>query len=176
MMRRFLLVAPLALALAFAACGGGDSDESPENGDADTTPGAETTTPQPTPTDAPLPSPTPVPDDFVVVQVVSAGEVFAPVRSELVALGESTISHDGDDYTGVSIGTLAAHMEAREGAVVTIEGTRSDNLRLGVIRFTLDELAETTVLTVSETGHLDLASSFVPREQWLTTVTGISFD
>lgn len=176
MKRRFFLAAPLAFALALAACGG-DSDDAPENGDGDTTPGAETTTtPQPTPTDAPLPSPTPVPDDFVVVQVVSAGEVFAPVRSELVALGETTISHDGADYTGVSIGTLAAHMEARDGAIVTIEGTRSDNLRLGIIRFTLDELADTTVLTVSEAGHLDLASSFVPPEQWLTTVTGISFD
>lgn len=174
MLRRFLLAAPLAFALALTACGG-DSDE-PANGD--TTPGADdsTTTPIPTPTDAPLPSPTPVPDDFVVVQVVSAGEVFAPTRSELVALGETTVSHGGKDYTGVSIGTLAAHVEAREGAVVTIEGTRSDNLRLGVIRFTVDELAETTVLTVSDTGHLDLASSFVPPEQWLTTVTGISFD
>lgn len=174
MLRRFLLAAPLAFALALTACGG-DSDDSADNGDA-TQSADSTSTPVPTPTDAPLPSPTPVPDDFVVVQVVSAGEVFAPTRSELVALGETTIAQGGKDYTGVSIGTLAAHMSAREGAVVTIEGTRSDNLRLGVIRFTLDELAETTVLTVSETGHLDLASSFVPPEQWLMTVTGISFD
>ena len=176
MLRHFLLATPLTLALALGACGG-DSDDEPGAGD--TTPGADastTTTPEPTPTDAPLPSPTPVPDDFVVVQVVNAGEVFGPTRAELVALGETTISHEGDDYTGVSIGTLAAHMGAREGAIVTIEGTRSDNLRLGMIRFTLDELAETTVLTVSDTGHLDLASSFVPTEQWLTTVTGIAFD
>lgn len=175
MMRRLSLAAvPLALLFTLGACGG-DSD-SQETG----TPGADgsatSTEPIPTPTDAPLPSPTPVPDDVVVIQVVNAGEVFAPLRSEFLALGESTISHDGQDYTGVSLAALAAHVAARDGAIVTIEGTRADNLRLGIIRFTIDELGETTVLTVTEGGHVDLASTFVPPEQWLTTITGVSFD
>lgn len=181
MMRRLLLAAaPIAL-FALSACGG-DSDDTPANGDngdgtpaADTTPGEENT-PQPTPTDGPMPTPTPLPDDAVVLQAVSAGQVYAPTRAEFAALPQIEITHDGTSYSGVSFATLAAEVGAREGAIVTIEGTRSDNLRFGVIRFTIEELAETTVLTANEGGHLDLASTSIPPEQWLTTVTGVSFD
>lgn len=181
MMRRLLLAAaPLAI-FALSACGG-DSDNTPDNGDngdgtpaADTTPGGDTT-PQPTPTDSPMPTPTPLSDDAVLLQVVSAGEVYAPTRAEFAALPQSEITHDGTSYSGVNFATIAAEVGAREGAIVTIEGTRSDNLRFGVIRFSIDELGETTVLTAAEGGHLDLASTSIPPEQWLKTVTGISFD
>jgi hypothetical protein len=178
MMRRLTLAAaPLALFALIAACGGDSDDTEPGDG----TPAADETspadlTPVATPTDVPIPQPTPVPADFVVLQVVNSGEVFAPTREEFLALPQSSITHGGATYSGVSFAALAAEVGARDGAIITIEGTRSDNRRYGVIRFTLDEIGENTVLTISDAGHIDLASTFVPPEQWLFTVTGIAFD
>ncbi|HMO53833.1 MAG TPA: hypothetical protein PJ994_04950 [Tepidiformaceae bacterium] len=76
----------------------------------------------------------------------------------------------------LTLAALAAEVGARDGAIVTIEGTRSDNRRYGAIRFTLSEIGENTVLTISEDGHIDLASTYIPTEQWLFTVTGVVFD
>ncbi len=180
MRRRFAYAAaPVALMLALGACGGDsdDTDAADPNGtptSADGSPAA--TTPTATVTDVPIPSPTPVPADFVVIQVVNAGEVYSPTGAEFAALPGAEISHGGTAYSGVPLDALAAEVGARENAIVTIEGTRSDNRRLGVIRFTLGEIGDNTVLVISADGHIDLASSFIPPEQWLNTVTGISFD
>jgi hypothetical protein len=178
MMRRLTFAAaPIALFALIAACGGDSDATQPDDG----TPGAEQTadgepTPAPTPTEAPLPTPTPVPADFIVLQVANAGSVYAPTRAEFLALPQSQITHAGTTYSGVTLADLAAEVGARDGAIITIEGTRSDNRRFGVIRFTLDEIGENTVLTVTDAGHIDLASTFIPPEQWLFTVTGIAFD
>lgn len=180
MRRRFAFAAaPVALMLALGACGG-DSDDTntaDPNGTPTSADGSPASAaPTATVTDVPIPRPTPVPADFVVVQVVNAGDVYAPTAAEFAALPGAQISHGGTNYSGVSLAALAAEVGARDGAIVTIEGTRSDNRRLGVIRFTLDEIGDNTVFVISEDGHIDLASTSIPPEQWLNTVTGVSFN
>ncbi len=178
MMRRSLLAAlPFPLLLVLAACGGGSGVAR----DTDSTPGAGETvsgdpTVVPTPTDVPLPAPTAVPSDFIVLQVANAGSIYAPTRAEFLDLAQTELTQGGTTYSGVSLAALAAEVGARDGAIVTIEGTRSDNRRYGAIRFTLSEIGENTVLTISEDGHIDLASTYIPTEQWLFTVTGVVFD
>lgn len=187
-MRRFsFAVAPLALVLLFGACGG-DGDSSPERGA-----GEPTATPtllpidaqrtavaaqdQPQVPDTPLPRPTPVPDDTPVVQVVAGQTRYAPTRAEFAALPTSTVQGaDGKQSEGVTIATLASQVGARADAILTIQGTRVDNLRLGAVRFPLADIAENTVVVMDEDGHLALASAFIPADQWLNTLTGIAFN
>jgi hypothetical protein len=178
MRKRFVFVAvPLAI-LAFSACGGGDDD----GADDDATTTATDATPtlqideQPQVPDTPVAAPSPIPDDVPVIQVSASGKPYTPLRSEFAALPKSTISAGGKTYEGVSLAALANAAGAKPDSLVTIQGTRSDNLRLGAIRFPLAEIGETTVLVMGDNGHILLASSTVPVDQWLKDLTGIGLN
>jgi hypothetical protein len=185
MRRLSFAVAPLALALLLGACGG-EGDDSPNGGDEPTA--TPTLSPldaqrtavaaqdQPQVPDTPIPKPTPVPDDTPIVQVVAGQTRYAPTRTEFAALPTAEIQADGKTVKGVTIATLASQVAAGADGVVTIQGTRVDNLRLGAVRFALAEIAENTVVTIDEEGHVALASSFIPADQWLNTLTGIAFN
>lgn len=185
MRRLSFAVAPLALALLLGACGG-DGDDSPNGGDEPTA--TPTLSPldaqrtavaaqdQPQVPDTPLPKPTPVADDTPIVQVVAGQTRYTPTRAEFAALPTAEIQAEGKTVKGVTIATLASQVAAGADTVVTIQGTRVDNLRLGAVRFALAEIAENTVVTIDEEGHLALASSFIPADQWLNTLTGMAFN
>lgn len=185
-MRRWTFAAaPLALAaLLFAACGGDDNGQAtgddatatPTLSAADAQRTAVAAQDQPQVPDTPLPKPTPVPSDAPVVQVVAGQARFAPTRAEFEALPTAEIQANGKTVKGVTIATLASQVSAGAGTVVTIQGTRADNLRLGAVRFALSEIGENTVVTMDDQGHLALASSFIPPEQCLNTLTGIAFN
>jgi hypothetical protein len=179
-------VVPLALALLLGACGG-DDDGSPDGGD-DGAAATPTLSPmdaqrtavsahdQPQVPDTPLAKPTPVPDDTPVIQVVAGETRYTPTAAEFAGLPTTEIQADGNTVEGVTIAALASQVSGSPDAVVTIQGTRVDNLRLGAVRFGLSEIAEDTVLIMDEDGHLALASSSIPADQWLTTITGIAFN
>ena len=179
-MRRLLLAAlPFALLIPAVACGGDDAEDQPgDNGGesaAETPPQAGEGEPTAVP-DKPLPSPTPIPDDVPVVQVVAGGKQYAPMRSEFSALPKAKVSAGGKDYEGVTLATLAEKAGAAAGTTVTMQGTRVDNLRFGAVRFGLSEIGASTVFMLDSEGHVTLASSSVPPEQWLKDITGIAFN
>lgn len=173
-----LLLAPAAI----AACGGKDdansADASPtptvSEADARRTEVAQGLE-QPVPPDRPLPTPTPLPDDVPVLQVIAGSNQFTPTREEFRALPTATISVGGKQYTGVPLAELAKRASAPDGAVVTIQGTRMDNLRYGVIRYPAADIAAGTVVYLDDSGYPALASTSIPQEQWLHTLTGIAF-
>lgn len=181
-MTRLRLAAAILLLvpIAAAACGGDDdapADATPTITDADArrtevAQGLE----QPVPPDKPLPSPTPLPEDVPIVQIVSGGQQFAPTRAAFADLPTTSISVGGQQYTGVTIAELGRRVAAREAGTVTIQGTRTDNLRYGAIRYPLAEIASDTVLYLDESGYLRLASASIPKEQWLHTIVGIAID
>jgi hypothetical protein len=185
MRRLSFAAAPLALALLLGACGGDDGGSPGGGEDPTATPTlspidaqrtAVAAQDQPQVPDTPLAKPTPVPDDTPVVQVVAGETRYTPTRAEFAALPTTEIQADGKTVKGVTIAMLASQVGAGAGTVVTIQGTRVDNLRLGAIRFALSEVAENTVVTLDEEGHLALASSFIPADQWLNTLTGVAFN
>lgn len=174
-MRRLLFAAPLGILLFAASCGDGTDKADPTptaaaSQEASPSDGSE----QPQVPDKPLPSPTPIPDDLPIVQVVAGTNGFRPTRQEFAALATSKVQAGGKTYEGVSLALLAEKAGATPDTIATIQGTRSDNLRLGAVRFPLSELATTTVLYLDEGGHMMLASSSIPQEQWLKDVTGVA--
>lgn len=183
-MRRILMAAVPFAILVGAACGGDDSDgdEPQQAGDTPTVSAAEAvasadaSNQQPQSEDKQLPTPTPVNDADPVIQVVAAGNPYTPTRGEFAALPKVSINAGGKDYEGVSLASLAENAGAPAGAVVTIQGTRGDNLRFGAIRFPLAEIGASTVLVLDDSGHLRLASTSVPQEQWLKDITGIALN
>jgi hypothetical protein len=181
-MRRFLLAAVPFVILAGAACGGdsdGDDqapDETPTLSPSDAVATADASNQQPQVPDKQLPTPTPVPDDSPVLQVVAAGNPYTPTRADFAGLPKVSIDAGGKKYEGVALATIAESAGARAEAIVTIQGTRGDNLRFGAIRFPLAEIGTSTVLVLDETGHMLLASTSVPQEQWLKDITGISMN
>jgi hypothetical protein len=181
-MRRYLFAAaPLALLLLTAACDGDKKNDDDANADQaeqqaePTLPPAGQNEPTPVP-DKPLPTPSPVPDGAPVIQVLAKGTMYAPVRSEFAALPKEKISASGKEYEGVTLAALAEKAGAADGTIVTIQGTRLDNLRNGAIRFGLSEIGASTVLVINDQGHVLLASNTVPPEQWLKDITGIAFN
>ena len=187
MIRRlsYAALAPFALALVLGACGGDDDDASDGGDEPTATPtlsamdaqrATVTAQDQPTVADTPIAKPTPIPDDVPVIQVVGAGKSYLPLRSEFESLPMTEITVNGKKVKGVSLAEVARQVDAPATAVVTIQGTRSDNLRLGAIRFNLAEVAENTVLVLDDEGHVSVVSSFIPPEQWLTTITGIALN
>lgn len=177
MMRRLTFAAAPLLLLAGIACGDGPDKE-------ETTPTAEaaaaTNTPnsneQPQVPDKPLPTPTPLPSDLPVVQVAFGGKQFAPTRDEFNGLPKTSIQANGKTYEGVTLATLAEKAGAGGASTATIQGTRIDNLRLGAIRFPMADIGASTVFVVDEGGHVLLASTSVPPEQWLKDITGIALN
>ncbi len=175
MRRRLVLSAFPILLLAASACGGDDDAESTPEPTVESTPTLQTNE-QPKVPDTPIAEPSPVPSDVPVIQVAVKGTQYAPLQPEFAALPKTTITANGKSYEGVLLSALAEKAGAAPSAIATIQGTRVDNLRLGVIRFTLDEIGATTVLVMGDSGHILLASSTVPPEQWLKDVTGIGLN
>ena len=175
MRRLFFAAIPLALVLG-SACGDGNGAG---NDDADATSEATATLDvnvQPQSPDREIATPTPIPDDQPLVQVVVAGKPYLPTRADLAALPKAKITAGGNSYEGVSLATLAEKAGAPAGATATIQGTRMDNLRLGAIRFPLPDIGASTVFVIDDKGHLLLASTTVPHDQWLKDITGISLN
>lgn len=182
---RYLLAAFPAVLLLSAACGGGSGGKSPAAATGTAGPtltpkqAQQTTTAkaleQPTAIDVPLATPTKLPDDGIVIQVAGAGAPFAPKLSEYKTLPTIEIKVDGQAYSGVSLATLAEKSKAAAGVAATIEGVRLDGLRRGIIRFPLADIATTTVLVLAPDGQLALASSSIPKDQWLIRVTSVAF-
>ncbi len=184
-MRRFAFAAvPCAFLLISAACGDDGSQSSGEltsiAGSAQQTAQAGTPTTnandQPQVPDKALPTPTPVPDTSPVIQVGSSGNIYAPSKAEFATLPRIKISSGGKDYEGVSLAVLAEKGAPRTGAIATIQGTRFDNLRLGAIRFPLADIAASTVLIMDASGHITLASTSIPSEQWLKDVISVALN
>ncbi|MGE0601791.1 MAG: hypothetical protein AB7J35_19780 [Dehalococcoidia bacterium] len=174
MRRRIVLsMVPLVL-LAVSACGGDDDAANTPEATVETTPTLQSNE-QPQVPDTPIAEPSPVPSDVPVIQVAAKGTQYAPLQPEFAALPKTSITANGKSYEGVLLSALAEKAGASATAVATIQGTRMDNLRLGAIRFGLDEIGSNTVLVMSESGHILLASTSVPPEQWLKDVTGIGF-
>lgn len=178
---RYLLAAVPAV-LLLSACGG-DSNKTaatPEPGPTLTAAQQRQTQTanslaQPTAEDKPLATPVPVPENGVAVQVAGAsGAPYAPKLSEFKALPTSEIKVDGQSYKGVTLSALLAKVNAANTAVVTLDGTRSDGKRQGAVRFPLADIGESTVLVLGNGGELNVASTSIPKDQWLIWVTGIS--
>lgn len=172
-MRRLILGAAPLLLLIGAACGDGpDKSDSTPAGDGEATP-TRNANEQPQVPDTPVPNPTPIPNDLPVVQVAHAGKQFSPTQAEFAALPKVSITANGRSYEGVTLSTLTEKAGGQPSSVATIQGTRVDNLRLGAVRFTVSEVGDTTVFFLVDGGHLALASSSIPADQWLKDVTGI---
>lgn len=186
MRRLSFAVAPLTLALLLGACGGDDNgptnggddsaEATPTISDIDAQRTAVAAQDQPKVPDTPLPKPTPVPDDTPVLQVVAGETRYEPTRAQFAELPEVELQVSGKTVKGVTIATIASQAGAGADTIVTIQGTRVDNLRLGAVRFGLAEIAENTVLMLDEEGHISLASSSIPADQWLNTITGLAFN
>lgn len=180
-MRRFLLAAaPFAILLGVACgdddAGDGDAAEATPTSPADAIASADASNQQPQAPDQQLPTPTPVADSDPVVQVVAAGNPYTPTRSDFANFPKEKISAGGKDYEGVTLAALAEQAGGGASTTVTIQGTRNDNLRFGAIRFPLAEIGASTVLILDDSGHVLLASTSVPQEQWLKDITGIALN
>ena len=175
MRKRFVFAAvPLAI-LAFSACGDGDGENAADGSPTDAAADATATRPvneQPQVPDTPLPEPSPVADDVPVIQVGVSGKQYAPLRAELAALTKALVTERGMMYDGGWLGALAEAAGADPGVVTTIQGTRMANLRLGAVRFPLDDIASNTVLVMNDSGHISVASSTIPPAPWLKDFTG----
>jgi hypothetical protein len=174
-MRRILLAAaPLAILLG-AACG--DGEDKPD--DATTSPEAVLTqdsNEQPQVPDTAMPTPTPLADADPVLQVVAMGQAYTPTRGDFGGLAKTKIDAGGKSYEGVTLAALAEKAGAPQAGFVTIQGTRSDNLRFGAVRFAMSEIGTNTVLLLDESGHVSFASAGVPPEQWLKDISGIALN
>lgn len=180
-----ILIAAIPAVLLFAACG--DDSISTIDSAASAAAGPTLTAAeerqtqvakgldQPTAVDRPLSTPTPLPENGPAVQVIGAtGEPYVPKLSEFKALPTAEIKVDGQSYSGVTLSTILAKVKAPETAVVTVDGVRADGKRQGAVRFPLSAIGDTTVLTVGKNGELSMASTSIPKDQWLIWVTGIS--
>lgn len=181
MKRRLTLLLFSALSLValvgLAACGGDDDGAS--NGDTGETPDAAengaTPPPTETPTPRPIRTPTPVPSGEPVLLVVFEGAEYFPSEEQFRALPQATITADGTDYSGVTLGTIAVQVQAPAETTVSVEGIRADGERYAIARFLLSEVAETSLLVLGENGQVNLVSSSIEPAQWLTAVNSVSF-
>jgi len=109
-----------------------------------------------------------------VLSIVGGGEALQPTGLEFRAWAETTIEAGGASYTGVTLAEIA-HDLGVSGGFVEVEGMRSDGTRYAIGRFALDEIADTSILVISRTGHVDFVSSTLDSSQWLTFVTAVTF-
>lgn len=173
---RWTLILPAAAAVALlagAACGDGDAKPA-ASATVAASPTARPQTGQPT-TSQPLPTPTPVAETALALQVVSGTNRYLPTLKEVKALPQTELEIDGQKQKGILLKDLVAKVPPGRSGIVTIEGLRADMQHVGSIRFALADVAETTLLVLTDRGHLDLVSSTIPKEQWLKVVTGVVF-
>lgn len=192
MRRLFAATACAAMLLAGIACSG-NGDDSDDNAD-DTGNGDETQaaneTPEPTNTRTdeeeatarlatstpvpPLPTPTPVPADVPSIEVLYAGSIYAPTLSQFQALEQTSLS--GIEGEGVLLSTLAAQVGAPAGALVTIQGLRSDSGTAEFLRDSLGNIGGTVLFVPGSDGHIGLVTTSWSEPEWLTIVTSITFE
>ena len=152
------------LLLLTAACGDDDGAKATATPD----PGAATALP-------PLETPTPVPDNGPALSVaVNTGASYRPTAAELKALPMSEINADGNKK-GVTIATLAQKVDAKAGYIVTIQGINADGKTVAFVRKPLSDLATSTVVIIDAQNHVSLASTLLPKTEWLQAVQSIAF-
>ncbi len=178
-MLRFLMAASavtvLFVGVLSAACGGSKKDANATGATPAATETAPTGLEQPTAEDKVLPTPTKAAADDIALTVVSGEHTFAPTVSAFGALTQTEVKAGDQSYKGVTVAALGGKVSAAGGSTVTIQGIRNDGKRQGFVRYPLADIASTTVLVMDDTGHLSLASSSIPKEQWLTFITGVAF-
>jgi len=174
-MLRSLLPVLAALGIVLSACGGGDAKPA-DSGTAGASATAATgsgANQQPTP-DRPLATPTPASNDAIAISIAAGEKRFTPTVAEFRALSTTEITAGGAQR-GVLLADLAAKVGAAPGSVVTIQGYRNDMATLAFVRKPLAEIASTTVFIVDESGHLNIASTNLPKIEWLRAVSVIGF-
>jgi hypothetical protein len=179
-MLRFLMAATVASAILFAACGGGKSDPKPSPADpsAAAAASAQAANPglqQPVSDDKVEPTPTKASETAVALAVVAGKQTYSPTVAEFRGLPTAKVDAAGQSYTGVTIATLASKVSAASGTTVTIQGTRADGKRTGLLRYALSDIGSGTILALDDSGHLALMSNTVDKSMWLIYVTSVAF-
>jgi hypothetical protein len=169
----FRLFAPplLVAALALAACGGGSS-AAPPTATAEPPTATPDTLQQPTPSD-PLPTPAPARDEALALAVTFGDRQFLPTVADFRGLPVTSVGNSGEK--GVTIAALAEKVGAPSGALVTIQGYRSDLKTIAFVRKPLGEIASTTIAVLDDEGHVNLVSTSLPAQEWLRAVIFIAF-
>jgi hypothetical protein len=179
-MLRFLMAATVATAIMFAACGGGKSDAKPSPIDptAAAAASAQAANPglqQPVADEKVQPTPTKAPDTAIAVSVIAGKQMYSPTLADFRGLPSAKIDAAGQSYSGVTIATLASKVSAGDGTTVTIQGTRADGKRTGLLRYALADIGSGTILTLDDGGHVALMSNTVDKSMWLIYVTSVAF-
>jgi hypothetical protein len=157
-----LLVGALAV-----ACGDGDESATPTP----TPPSSATTAAGAAPTLEPPPERG---DDEVALIVVSGSTQYQPTVAEFREL--PTAEAEGSGPEGVTLAELGARVEAREGAVVTVEGRSKDFSTVRYWRGTLAEAGTTMVVSLEDAGLARLAGSLIAEDAWIYAVETVSFE
>lgn len=169
-MRTMVLLLAVVSLLA-AACGGDDG--------AEPVPTQEPASPLPTATatTAASPTPTPLPATANALTVVSGQNRFVPTVAEFAQLPQTEIELPGGEIvSGVSIGDLAALVDAKEGGIVTVEGQQIGADLTGFMREPLADVTGNVVIYLTDAGQLMLAGSVLPKLEWLTAVRSVTFE
>ena len=165
----FATFAALLLAMPGAAGCGDGAEEEP-------TP-TPTATASPTPTQGPAPTLTAPPakaDSDIALTVVSGSSQYQPTVAEFREL--PVAAAQGGGPSGVTLDTLATSVQARDGALITVEGRSPDFSTIRYWRGTLAEAGSTMVVTLEEGGLALLAGSLIPESAWVHAVETISFE
>ena len=130
---------------------------------------------QPVSDDQVQPTPTKAADTAVAVAVVAGKQTYSPTVADFRGLPAANVDAGGQSYTGVTIATLASKVSAASGTTVTIQGTRADGKRTGLLRYPLADIGSGTVLALDDSGHISLMSNTVDKSMWLIYVTSVAF-
>ena len=162
-----LATAVLLLAGFAAACGDGESGPTP-------TPTAAASS---TPTIGAAPTlepPAERGDDEIALTVVSGSGMYQPTVAEFRELPTAEASGGGPE--GVTLAELGSRVEARDGAVVTVEGRSEDFSTIRYWRGTLEEAGTAMVISLEEGGLARLGGSLIAEEAWIYAVETVSFE
>ncbi|OAI41393.1 hypothetical protein AYO38_03685 [bacterium SCGC AG-212-C10] len=174
MVRKLFYASVVALSLfATVACGG---DDDKDDGEPTSAPAGDSgapvgITPTKTSPDA-KPTPRPLAADAEALAVVAPGkDDYVPKVSDFKGLPTKTVGSE----TGVTLATLVEKSGAATPMFVAIEGNTQNNRFTGVARYTYAEVADSTILVIDDSGHIHMASSSIPAEEWLIFITSIAF-
>ena len=178
-MLRYLMAAIAATTFLMAACGGDDAKPAATKAAGSGTPAATATLSsgleQPTVEDKVLPTPTAASDTAIALVVANGKQTYNPTVADYRALATASVNAAGQDYSGVTIATLAAKVSAPATATVTIQGIRADGKRTSLLRYALADIGTNTVLMIDASGHIALASSGFDKELWLSNIASVAF-
>lgn len=186
MIRALVLVLSVAVLAGAAACGGddGESTPAPTSSPTETTApngngtGGDESTAEPTATPTRvIATPTPIPFTGTALIVASREGQYAPTLEEFRQLPTTElVLPNGETASGVTIETLASRIDLGDAAVVTIEGFAPGFGAKRFVRRPIDEIAAETVVYETPGGHLALASTVLPRDEWLEGIVSIAFE